>query len=164
MKAVSVLIVAACASAAHAAAIDVVGVYAGTWKTHITQLDTPYSAAQTEDTTVRNECWRSGEFQLCHQYVDDKSAAMLVFNCSPSGTTCATYPITPDAEAASRGTLIAHGDTWTFPWHEAHAGKTMYFRVVNVVVSAGAIDYRREYSDDQVHWHVMATGHETRQR
>ena len=42
------------------AGIDAIMAYAGTWKVSGEQFATPYSAASKEETTLRNECWKSG--------------------------------------------------------------------------------------------------------
>ena len=47
-------------------------------------------------------------------------------------------------------------------WQTTEDGKTTYFRVVNVWTSATTIDFRQEFSTDQEHWTVMASGHEVK--
>lgn len=61
--------------------VDVVGAYAGDWQAYIRHFDTRYSKPAEETTTLRNECWRSAEFQVCHQFVDGRSTALIVYVC-----------------------------------------------------------------------------------
>jgi hypothetical protein len=51
---------------------------------------------------------------------------------------------------------------WTFPWQSDEDGKTTYFHVVNVFMGPDKIEFRQEFSTDNVHWTVMARGAETR--
>jgi hypothetical protein len=164
MSARTILLLLACAGVAPANEVDLIDIYAGSWAVEITQADTPFSHAGIENTAIRNDCWHSGEFQVCHQYVDGKSVALLVFDCRAASTACASYPITPESDGVHRATVSVEGRTVIYPWQEEREGGTIYFRVVNTITSHGRIDYRREYSDDQVHWRTMATGHETRLR
>ncbi|MBS0194304.1 MAG: hypothetical protein JSR34_08650 [Proteobacteria bacterium] len=150
------------ANAKAAEGIDAIAVYAGSWKTDTVHVDTPFGKAGHETGTLRNDCWRSGEFYACHQYVDGKSAALLVFAYDPARHTYATYPIAPGATAAPAGQLLVEGNTFTFPWQSTQDGKTTRFRVVNVFTDANHIAFRQEYSTDGVHWNTMATGSDTR--
>jgi hypothetical protein len=64
----------------------------------------------------------------------------------------------PRQPPPSVDTLCAYAGTWS----NTEAGKTTWFRVVNVWSSPTTIDYRQEYSTDQVHWTKSASGHEVK--
>ena len=59
--------------------IDTIMSYAGTWKVHGEHFATAYSQAGKEDKTLRNDCWKSGAYVACNQYVDGESKVLLVF-------------------------------------------------------------------------------------
>jgi hypothetical protein len=138
-------------------------VYAGTWKTETTRLDTPHSKAGKESVTLRNDCWRSGDFYVCNQYVDGVSKALLVFVYNAKENSYASYPVVPGSDAAHAGKLLIAGNVWTFPWQASDKGKTTHFRVVNTFTSTDVIDFREEYSRDGKHWLPMASGQDRRQ-
>jgi hypothetical protein len=152
----------AAAIAAPPTGIEALTAYAGEWKADITHLDTPFSKAGHETYTLRNDCWLSGTFYACHQYVDGDSKAVIVFAFDAKSNSFSSYPITPGADAVHAGKLLIDGNTWTFPWQTTDNGKTIWFRVVNVFGGADTIGFRQEYSADQVHWIAMASGHEQR--
>ena len=140
----------------------VVSAYSGTWRTRIDYRDTPHSHAHRETSTLRNDCWRSAPLQICHQFVDGKSAALLLYRCG--GGACRVLPVADALTSANAGELVADGRVWTYPWQETHEGRPVYFRVINTFGDADTIEFRSEYSDDREHWTVMATGHERRIR
>lgn len=144
--------------------LDKVMAYAGTWKTEIRHLETPFSKASRESSILKNDCWRSGGFLACDQIVDGDSKALLVFMYDAKGDIYASYPITAGSSDVRPGTLIIKGDAWTFPWDYTQDGKTTHFRVVNTWNSPDSIEFRQEYSADGQHWTLMADGHETRVR
>ena len=141
--------------------IDALSAYAGTWKTVIDHVDTAYSKASHEESALRNDCWKSGVYLACRQTVDGSPKILLVFTCKPDGRACLSYQIPPDGGQAGSGKVLLENNTWNFPWTISEDGKTVYFRVVNVWSSPTTIEFRQEYSTDQVHWTAMATGHET---
>jgi len=143
--------------------IDVIAAYSGSWKTEIEHLDTKFSKAGKETTSLRNDCWRSGEYFACHQYVDEKPAVLLVFTYNPKDDVYHSYVIPPDGSESHMGTVLIKGNTWIFPWEDKDdAGKQYYFHVVNEWSSATTIEYRQEFSEDKVHWTVSGRGHETK--
>lgn len=142
--------------------VDTVMAYAGTWKVHGERFATAHSDAGKEDTTLRNECWKSGAYVACNQYVNGESKVLLVFTYSDLTKTYTSYPIPPDGEAVTSGRLQIIGNVWTFPWQVTQAGTTTYFHVVNVFTGANHIDYVQEFSTDNVHWTRMAQGTETK--
>src|ERR1700751_444499 len=89
----TLLVLTAETSRAQAAGIDAIRAYAGTWKTEMEHLDTPYSKAGKESATLQNDCWMSGEFYACHQIVNGEPKALIVFTYDPNTKTYATYPI-----------------------------------------------------------------------
>jgi hypothetical protein len=142
--------------------IDAIWAYAGTWKIDTEDLTTPYSKAGHKVTSLHNECWRSGPYVACRQIVDGESKVLIVFTCTRPDHYCISYQIPSDGSNPSSGTMHIEGNTWTFPWQTADAGKTTYFRVVNVWPTPTTIDYRQEFSTDQVHWTLTSTGHEVK--
>ena len=144
--------------------IDAVWAYAGTWKVETEHFDTANSKASQEKSTLWNDCWKSGGYVACNQYVDGDSKALLVFTYSAKQNSYTSYPIPLDGGAAGSGTLLIEGNTWTFPWQVTEGEKTTYFRVVNVWTSPARIEFRQEFSADKAHWTLMAKGLETKIR
>jgi hypothetical protein len=142
--------------------IDTIMAYAGTWKVHGERFATPHSDAGNEDTTLRNDCWKSGAYVVCNQYVNGESKVLLVFTYSDLTKTYTSYPIPQNGEAVSAGRLQIVGNVWTFPWQVPQGGTTTYFHVVNVFTGTDHIDYVQEFSIDNVHWTRMAQGTETK--
>lgn len=143
--------------------LDRIAAYAGSWRTVVHHLDTPYSKAGGETHLLRNDCWRSGGFYGCDQLVDGDSKALVVFLYDPKTDRYSSYAIpaggAPDVKP---GALVIVGDTWIFPWESREQGKVIHFRVVNVWQSPDRIDFRQEYSADGVHWTIMAQGSDRR--
>jgi hypothetical protein len=142
--------------------IDAVMAYAGTWKVNGERFATAHSDAAREDTTLRNDCWKSGSYVACNQYVNGESKVLLVFTYSDLTKMYTSYPIPKDGEAAGAGRLQIVGNVWTFPWEVSQGGVTTYFHVVNVFKDHDHLDYAQEFSPDNVHWTKMAQGTEAR--
>ncbi len=145
-----------------AAGIDTISAYAGSWKSHIVHYKTTYSKPRIEDTSLKNDCWRSGGYFACDQFVDGPSAALIVFTYDGKNDIYHTYTVPTDGSPAGSGKLIISGDTWTFPWQDKDNGKTVYERVVNIFHDPNTIEFREEFSLDQSHWTVTARGLEHR--
>ena len=145
-----------------AAGIDAIMAYAGTWNVHGEHFATAYSQAGKEDKTLRNDCWKSGAYVACNQYVDGASKVLLVFTYNDKEKMYTTYQIPQGGEAPGSGKLQIAGNIWTFPWQVTQGDTTIYFRVVNVFTGSDRIDYAQEFSPDNVHWNTMAKGSETR--
>jgi hypothetical protein len=126
-------------ASAKPAGIDAIQAYEGSWDVSI-------------------DCWKSGGYFACNQYVNGESKALLVFTYDESRNVYTSYPIPRDGGAAGSGKLLIEGNVWTFPWEVKEGDKTTYFRVVNVFVTQGQIEFRQEFSSDNVHWTVMARG------
>jgi hypothetical protein len=141
-----------------AAGIDAIWAYAGTWNIEIDHFDTANSKASHEKTLLRNDCWKSGGYVACNQYVDGESKILIVFTYNAKQNVYTSYPIPADGSAAGSGTLLIEGNTWTFPWQSKDGDKTTYFRVVNVFTAPGRIEFRQEFSTDEAHWTLMAKG------
>ena len=142
--------------------IDTIMAYAGTWKVQGERFATAHSDAGKEDTTLRNDCWKSGGYVACNQYVNGESKVLLVFTYNDTTKTYTSYPIPQNGEPASSGRLQIIGNVWTFPWQVPQGGTTTYFHVVNVFTGTDHIDYVQEFSIDNVHWTRMAQGSETK--
>ncbi len=144
------------------AGIDAIRAYEGTWDINIEHLDTAHSKASREHTSLRNDCWKSGGYFACNQYVDGESKVLLVFVYSQSKNEYTSYQIPPGGGETGAGKLRIDGNVWTFPWQTKDGDSTTYFHVVNVFVAPDRIEFRQEFSPDNVHWTVMAKGAETR--
>lgn len=142
--------------------IAAIEAYKGTWKFSSVTLDTPHSKAAKDEKTIRNDCWRSGGYFACHQFVDDQSQALIVYTYHLDKKLYTTYIIPQDGSASSSGTLEIHGDTWTYPWEVTQNGITTYFRVINIFKSPTSIQFRSEFSTDKLTWTPTATGTEVR--
>jgi hypothetical protein len=142
--------------------IETIMAYAGSWKVNGERFATAHSDAGKEESTLRNDCWKSGAYVACNQYVNGESKVLLVFTYSDLTKMYTSYPIPNDGEAAGAGRLQIVGDVWTFPWEVSKSGVTTYFHVVNVFKGHDHIDYAQEFSPDNVHWTRMAQGSETR--
>jgi hypothetical protein len=144
------------------AGIDAIRAYEGTWDVNIEHLETAHSKASREHTSLRNDCWKSGGYFACNQYVDGESKVLLVFTYNQDKNEYTSYPIPAGGGDAGRGTLRIDGNVWTFPWQVKEGDTTTYFHVVNVFSAPDRIEFRQEFSSDNVHWTVMAKGMETR--
>ena len=140
--------------------IDAIRAYEGTWDINIEHFDTAHSKASHEHTLLRNDCWKSGGYFACHQYVNGDSKVLLVFTFDPGTNTYTSYQIPPGGGDSGSGKLRIEGNVWTFPWQSAEGGQITYFHVVNVFTASDRIEFRQEYSPDNVHWTVMAKGSE----
>jgi len=142
--------------------LDALRAYEGTWKAETDYVESAHSRARHESATLRNECWKSGQYFVCDQFVNGESKALLVFTYNADKKIYASNPIMPNGEDAGSGTLIIQGNEWTFPWTSGDGDEKVYYRVVNVFVSAEKIEMREEYSNDGTTWKPMAHGVETR--
>lgn len=145
-----------------AAGIDTIMNYAGTWKVHGEHFATAYSQAGSEDKTLRNDCWKSGAYVACNQFLDGVSKVLLVFTYDDKQKMYSSYQIPQGGELAGTGRLQIVGNIWTFPWESRQGEKTTYFHVVNVFTGTDHIDYSQEFSTDNVHWTTMARGSESK--
>ena len=138
--------------------IDLILAYQGSWDISIERFDTAHSKASKEKTALHNDCWKSGGYFACNQYVNGESNVLIVFTFDERSNTYTSYQIPPGGGESGSGKLRIDGNTWIFPWQQTEAGTTTYFRVVNVFTAPDTIDYRQEFSTDQVHWTQMAKG------
>jgi hypothetical protein len=136
--------------------------YAGTWKTDLHHVETPYSKPSNESMTVKNDCWHSEVFYVCDQNIDGAPKALIVFFYNAEDKVYGSFPITAGSESVHRGEVDVDGRTITFPWQINDNGKTVFMRIVNTFTSADAMDFRQEYSEDGKAWRSIATGVETR--
>lgn len=143
--------------------LDAIWKYAGDWHIETEIFDTPYSKVGKRISSLHNDCWRTAGYLACRQVVDGESKVLIVFTCGVTEHVCTSYQIPADGSPASDGTVHLEGDTWTFPWQTTDKdGQTTYFRVVNVWTGPTYIEYRQEYSTDQVRWTKTAVGHEVK--
>jgi hypothetical protein len=140
--------------------IDAIRAYEGTWDITIDHLDTAQSKASHEKTALHNDCWKSGAYFACNQYVNGESKVLLVFTYNESKNEYTSYQIPQGGGASGSGKLLIDGNVWTFPWQVGEGAKATYFRVLNVFAGPDTIDFRQEFSTDQIHWTLMAKGSE----
>jgi len=161
-----VLLAAVSTVPAHAAqnsGLDAISAYQGSWSVRIVHHTTKYSRARTDANTVRNECWRSNDFYACHQFVDGKSAALVVYTYDTKARTYATHVIVGGTGPASGGVLTIADKTWTYPWQDKDdSGKTIHVRIVNTFRDPNTIAFRQEVSLDNRTWIRTADGVEHR--
>lgn len=143
-------------------AIAVIRLYDGTWKLKSDSLDTARSKAGHVENEIRNDCWRSGAYYACNQYVDGDSKILLVFTFDASKNVYTSYLVPADGSPASSGRLEIQGDTWIYPWQITEGGNVIYYRVVNTFKSPQQIEYRREFSTDKSNWVVTDRGTEVK--
>jgi len=151
------------AGAVQSRGLDVISAYQGSWSVRIVHHTTKYSRARTDANTVRNECWRSIDYYACHQFVDGKSAALVVYTYDAKARTYATHVIVGGTAPASGGILQISGNTWTYPWQDKdESGKTLHARIVNTFRDSNTIAFRQEVSLDDRTWIRTADGEEHR--
>lgn len=144
------------------AGIDVIRAYEGTWAVSIQYFDTPHSKASVEKSTLHNDCWKSGGYFACNQYVNGESKVLLVFTYDQGKNEYTSYQIPPGGAEPGSGKLLIDGDRWIFPWQTGQGPNTTYFRVVNIFTGPDKIEFRQEYSTDQVQWTLTGQGNETK--
>ena len=152
------IVLCACAAAESPAGIEKILAYQGTWKIETEHFNTRFSKAAKESSTLRNDCWRSGGFFVCDQFVNGESKDLIVFTYDAKDDTYGSYSVPAGGGEGGSGKLIVKGNVWTFPWEDKQDGKTVYFQVVNTFTAPGTIEYRQEFSEDKVHWTVTAKG------
>jgi hypothetical protein len=140
--------------------IDPIMAYAGVWKIETDHLDTPYSKASHDSSTVKNACWKSGGYIVCNQFVNGQSSVLLIYTFVEKENSYRTYQVPHGGGEPGSGTLFIDGNTFEYPWKVTSPDHAMYFRVVNVFTSPDQIEYRQEFSADKQHWVVMAKGTE----
>ncbi len=145
-----------------ATGVEAMRAYAGTWQVETEHYATAQSKAGREHTVLRNDCWMSGGYFACNQYVDGDSKVLLVFTYDAAAKVYHSYQIPAGGAEPGHGTMTMDGAVWTFPWQMTEGGVTTYFRVVNVWTGENRIEYRQEFSTDKTHWTLMAKGNETR--
>ena len=150
------------AAADKPAGIDAIRAYEGTWSVSLQYFDTPYSKASNEKNTLRNECWKNGGYYACNQYVNGESKVLLVFTYDAGKNEYTSYQIPLGGAAPGSGKLFIEGNRWTYPWETGEGPNKTYFRVVNIFTGPDRIEFRQEYSTDQVHWTQMGQGNEAR--
>ena len=162
LRILSALFFVMSAASAHASEdpLSVLSAYAGTWSTAVNRYDTEFSKAGVEHSSLRNDCWRSGNFYTCRQIVDGDEKALLVFIYDAERDLYRSFPIQTNSNKVFAGTLSIKGAVWTFPWEMEDKGQQVHFRVTNTFRDPTHIDYVEEYSFDSEHWITTARGHE----
>ena len=142
--------------------IDSLAVYAGTWRVHIVHFKTQYSKARSENSVLKNDCWRSAGFYACDQIIDGISRALIVYTYDSKSDVFHSHILQPSESPPLSGELHIVGNMWTFPWQDKDGTRTVYLRVVNTFVNRNRIEYRQEYSYDKIKWVLAASGSDSR--
>ena len=148
-------------SATAAAGIERLAFYDGTWRLTAEALATPVSKAAHISSTVANRCTRFMQHLTCEQTVDGVPAGLLVFSFDAATSRYASLPVAPDGSGHSAAIEVG-GDGIAFPWMQEVDGKTVRFRVTNMLTTPDTIAYRKEYAPDGTTWLPIETGTEHR--
>ena len=87
--------------------VDAITAYSGTWKVQGEHFATAYSQAGKEERTLRNDCWKSGAYYACNQFVDGESKVLLVFTYNDKEKMYTSYQI-PQGGAAAGSASPCH--------------------------------------------------------
>ncbi len=151
-----------CASAIQAggapAGVEKLLPYKGTWKIETEEFNTKFSKAGKDSSTLKNDCWLSGDYFVCNQYVNGKSKNLIVFTYDAKSDSYNSFAMLTAGGPGGKGKLLIKDNVWTFPWERKDSGKTYHFHVINKFTAPGTIEYRQEFSEDQVTWTVTAKG------
>src|SRR5579862_6778686 len=90
--------------------LDAIKMYSGTWKVQGEHFATAYSQAGKEEKTLRNDCWKSGAYYACNQFVDRESKVLLIFTYNDKEKMYTTYQIPQGGAAAGSGKLQIVGN------------------------------------------------------
>src|ERR1039458_7816724 len=127
------IVLCACAAAEGPAGIEKILAYQGTWKIETEHFNTRFSKAAKESSTLRNDCWRSGGFFVCDQFGKEKRKTLPVSPNDAKDDTYGSSSVPAAGGEGGSGKLIVKGNVWNFPWEDKQDGKTVYFRVVNIL-------------------------------
>jgi hypothetical protein len=147
------------------APLDELDRFAGTWQSHGTFVDGPYSKASTS--TAATTCaWSTGHtFMICQQSVstDGKVSDDLgIYAYDETAGTYRFYSVQTAHTTAS--TITVAGNTITYPFSFTEKGKNVTIRTLNVWDSPSLYRWRTEYStDDGTSWKLMGSGSSQRQ-
>ena len=124
--------------------------YDGTWESR--------GADPQKVDRLTDRCADVGNYFVCQQTVNGKTAALLVF--VPAGDAGHFYVqnILPYGHASGRGELRIDGDRWTFSSSREESGKKTFYRTVNVFTGTDRIHSDSAVSTDGEHWTVTRTG------
>jgi hypothetical protein len=151
------------AAQAAPAGLDKLKVLARTWKSDGQAFDTEFSKASKDSSTLRNDCWQSGEFYACDQIVDGVSRALIIFSFNAKDGTYNNYAIQADgAPARPGGILTIAGIKWTYGSRPDPDEKPPFSRTVNVFDGDSTIHYKLEFTRDNKTWTTTREGVERR--
>ncbi len=139
--------------------------FAGTWQSHGTFVNGPYSKASTS--TATTTCaWSTGHtFMICQQSVstDGKVSDDLgIYTYDGAARAYRFYNVETARTTAS--TITVAGNTITYPFSFTDKGKKVAIRTLNIWDSPSLYRWRAEYSTDGgTSWQVMGSGSSQRQ-
>jgi hypothetical protein len=148
-----------------AAPLDELDRFAGTWQSHGTFVNGPYSKASTS--TATTTCaWSTGHtFMICQQSVstDGKVSDDLgVYTYDGAARAYRFYNVETARTTAS--TITVAGNTITYPFSFTDKEKKVAIRTLNIWDSPSLYRWRAEYSTDGgTSWQVMGSGSSQRQ-
>lgn len=85
--------------------INKISAYAGTWKSETEHFDARFSKARRESVMLRNDCWGSDGYFACHQFVDGKPSALIVYTYNRKDEVYKSYIIPSDGGDVTTGKL-----------------------------------------------------------
>lgn len=106
------IVLCACAAAESPADIEKIMAYQGTWKIEAEHFNTRFSRAAKESSILRNDCWRSGGFYVCDQFVNGESKDLIVFTYDGKDDTYGSYSVPAGGGEGGSGKLIVKGNVW----------------------------------------------------
>lgn len=139
--------------------------FAGTWQSHGTFVDTPYSKASAATGTTSCAWSFNKAFMICQQSAwmggkRDDDVAIYTYDASSEA-----YRFSNVQRSRTTSSVITvDGNTITYPFSFTDNGKNVRIRTLNVWVSPGLYRWRTEYSTDGgATWTLMASGTSQRQ-
>lgn len=148
-----------------AAPLDELDRFAGTWQSHGTFVDGPYSKANSS--TATTTCaWSTGRtFMICQQSVSTggkTSDDLGIYTYDEAGGAYHFYNVQTGRTTSSAITVA--GNTITYPFSFTDNGKNVTIRTLNIWDSPSLYRWRSEYSTDSGKtWNLMGSGSSQRQ-
>lgn len=160
---VGIIIAMACAAwpaCSAAAPLDELNRFVGTWHSHGTFVDGPYSKAGTA--TATTTCAWSGDhmFMICQQNVLMNGAPdndLGIYTYDQSAGAYHFYNV--HASRTTTTDIKVDGNTITYPVTVTDKGTNVMIRTLNVWANPNLYNWRTEYSTDGGKtWKLMASG------
>ncbi len=149
-------------SADEQAATKELGVFVGKWHSEGSFFDTPYSKAGKVTSNVDCGWSPQSNFLICEQHITDSSGQHTQLSIFSYNSKDGNYTISSMAGPGKQpwnGTVIIHGDIWTYPGGYEANGKKVEIRTTNDFSVPGTESFKTEFSaDGGAHWIVTLQG------